>query len=176
MDRLMERCAGIDVHQQSMVVTVRVPAADGARTVRTQTFGTMTADLLVLREWLQAHAVTHVAMESTGVYWRPLYYLLEDGFTVLLINMQHLSHVPGRKSDVRDSEWLAQLLECGLLRGSLIPPAPIRDLRDLTRYPQAADRGSGAGSESAASRAAGRRPEADDGHDRCARGLGPRDG
>ena len=134
MDRLIERCAGIDVHQQSMVTTVRVPAAEGGRTVLTHTFGTMTADLLVLREWLQAHGVTHVAMESTGVYWRPLYYLLEDGFTVLLINMQHLSHVPGRKSDVRDSEWLAQLLECGLLRGSLVPPAAIRDLRDLTRY------------------------------------------
>jgi transposase len=134
MDRLIERCAGIDVHQQSMVTTVRIPAADGGRTVITQTFGTMTADLLVLREWLQANGVTHVAMESTGVYWRPLYYLLEDGFTVLLINMQHLSHVPGRKSDVRDSEWPAQLLECGLLRGSLVPPAPIRDLRDLTRY------------------------------------------
>ena len=134
MDRLIERCAGIDVHQQTMVVTVRVPGASGERVVITQTFGTMTADLLVLREWLQAQAVTHVAMESTGVYWRPLYYLLEDGFTVLLINMQHLSHVPGRKSDVRDSEWLAQLLECGLLRGSLVPPAPIRDLRDLTRY------------------------------------------
>lgn len=134
MERLIERCAGIDVHQQSMVTTVRLPGADGGRTVITQTFGTMTADLLVLREWLQAHGVTHVAMESTGVYWRPLYYLLEDGFTVLLINMQHLSHVPGRKSDVRDSEWLAQLLECGLLRGSLVPPAAIRDLRDLTRY------------------------------------------
>ncbi len=134
MERLIERCAGIDVHQQSMVTTVRLPGADGGRTVITQTFGTMTAELLVLREWLQAHGVTHVAMESTGVYWRPLYYLLEDGFTVLLINMQHLSHVPGRKSDVRDSEWLAQLLECGLLRGSLVPPAAIRDLRDLTRY------------------------------------------
>ena len=134
MDPLIERCAGIDVHQRTMVATVRLPAAGGARAVITQTFGTMTADLLVLREWLQAQGVTHVAMESTGVYWRPLYYLLEDGCTVLLINMQHLSHVPGRKSDVRDSEWLAQLLECGLLRGSLVPPAPIRDLRDVTRY------------------------------------------
>ena len=134
MDTLIERCAGIDVHQRTMVVTVRVPAADGGRAVMTQTFGTMTADLLVLREWLQAHRVTHVAMESTGVYWRPLYYLLEEDFTLLLINMQHLTHVPGRKSDVRDSEWLAQLLECGLLRGSLVPPAAIRDLRDLTRY------------------------------------------
>src|SRR5688572_10084924 len=134
MERLIERCAGIDVHQQTMVVTVRAPDASGARTVMTQTFGTMTTDLLALREWLQAFGVTHVAMESTGVYWRPLYYLLEDSCTVLLVNMKHLTHVPGRKSDVRDSEWLAQLLECGLLRGSLVPPAPIRDLRDLTRY------------------------------------------
>lgn len=134
MDSLIERCAGIDVHQRTMVVTVRVPAADGGRAMITQTFATMTADLLVLREWLQAHRVTHVAMESTGVYWRPLYYLLEDDFTLLLINMQHLTHVPGRKSDVRDSEWLAQLLECGLLRGSLVPPAAMRDLRDVTRY------------------------------------------
>jgi transposase len=134
MDTVIERCAGIDVHQRTMVVTVRLPAAGGGRAVITQTFGTMTADLLVLREWLQSHGVTHVAMESTGVYWRPLYYLLEDGFTVLLINMQHLTHVPGRKSDVRDSEWLAHLLECGLLRGSLVPPAAIRDLRDVTRY------------------------------------------
>lgn len=134
METLIERCAGIDVHQRTMVATVRIPAAGGERAVLTQTFGTMTADLLVLRDWLQAHGVTHVAMESTGVYWRPLYYLLEDGFTVLLINMQHLTHVPGRKSDVRDSEWLAQLLECGLLRGSLVPPAAIRDLRDVTRY------------------------------------------
>jgi transposase len=134
METLIERCAGIDVHQRTMVATVRSPGAGGGRAVVTQTFGTMTADLLVLRDWLQAQGVTHVAMESTGVYWRPLYYLLEDGFTVRLINMQHLTHVPGRKSDVRDSEWLAQLLECGLLRGSLVPPAAIRDLRDVTRY------------------------------------------
>lgn len=134
MDTLIERCAGIDVHQRTMVVTVRPPAAGGGRAVTTQTFGTMPTDLLVLREWLQMQGVTHVAMESTGVYWRPLYYWLEDGFTVLLINMQHLTHVPGRKSDVRDSEWLAQLLECGLLRGSLVPPVAIRDLRDVTRY------------------------------------------
>jgi transposase len=134
METMIERCAGIDVHQRTMVVTVRVPAPTGGRRIETQTFGTMTAELLVLREWLQAYGVTHVAMESTGVYWRPLYFLLEEVFTVLLINMQHLTHVPGRKSDVRDSEWLAQLLECGLLRGSLVPPPAIRDLRDLTRY------------------------------------------
>jgi transposase len=134
MEPLLERCAGIDVHQATMVVTVRVPGRDGRRTIETQTFGTMTVDLLALRDWLQAHAVTHVAIESTGVYWRPLYYLLEEVMQVVLVNMKHLSHVPGRKSDVQDSAWLAQLLECGLLRGSLVPPAPIRDLRELTRY------------------------------------------
>ena len=134
MDQLIERCAGIDVHQATMVVTVRVPGRDQPRAIVTQTFGTMTVELLALRDWLQAYGVTHVAIESTGVYWRPLYYLLEDALQVVLVNMKHLSHVPGRKSDVQDSAWLAQLLECGLLRGSLVPPAPIRDLRDLTRY------------------------------------------
>lgn len=134
MDLIIERCAGLDIHQASIVGTIRMPDGIGGRRIVTHTFGTMTVDLLALREWLQASGVTHVAMESTGVYWKPLYYLLEDGFTVILVNMQHLKQVPGRKSDVRDSEWLAQLLEYGLLRGSLVPPAPIRDLRDLTRY------------------------------------------
>ena len=134
MQSMIERCAGIDVHQATIVVTVRVPAPDGGRRAETHTFGTMTRDLLAARTWLQAHGVTHVAMESTGVYWRPVYYLLEDGFTLVLVNMQHLQQVPGRKSDVRDSEWLAHLLECGLLKGSLVPPPPMRELRELTRY------------------------------------------
>jgi transposase len=134
MEGLIERCAGVDVHQATLVVTVRMPDGSGGRHVETRTFGTMTVDLLTVRDWLQACGVTDVAMESTGVYWKPLYYLLEDGFTLLLVNMQHLKQVPGRKTDVQDSAWLAQLLECGLLRGSLVPPAPIRDLRDLTRY------------------------------------------
>lgn len=123
MDGLIERGAGLDIHQATIVATVRVPEAGGGRQVVTHTFGTMTTDLLALREWLQAYGVTHVAMESTGVYWKPIYYLLEEQVTVLLVNMQHLKQVPGRKSDVKDSEWLAQLLECGLLRGSLVPPA-----------------------------------------------------
>jgi transposase len=134
MDTRLERCAGLDVHQGTVVATVRRPGEASERTVETVTFDTMTSGLLALREWLQACGVTHVALESTGVYWKPVYYVLEDGFTLLLVNMRHLKHVPGRKSDVRDSEWLAQLLEYGLLRGSLIPPEPIRDLRDLTRY------------------------------------------
>src|SRR6059036_192609 len=94
----------------------------------------MTADLLALRDWLRAYGVTHVALESTGVYWKPVYYVLEGGFTLLLINMHELKRVPGRKTDVKDSEWLAQLLECGLLKSSFVPPPAIRELRDLTRY------------------------------------------
>jgi transposase len=134
MELLITRCAGLDVHQATVVVTVRMPDEHGGRTSVTETFGTMTADLLALREWLQAYGVTHVALESTGVYWKPVYYVLEDGFTLLLINMQELKRVPGRKTDVKDSEWLAQLLECGLLKASFVPPPPIRELRDLTRY------------------------------------------
>jgi transposase len=133
MDVLIERCAGLDVHQASVVATVRVPG-ERSRLVVTETFGTMAADLLALRDWLHAYGVTHVALESTGVYWKPVYYVLEDAFTLLLINMQRLKHVPGRKTDVRDSDWWAQLLECGLLTGSFVPPPPIRELRDLTRY------------------------------------------
>lgn len=134
MELLIPRCAGMDVHQATVVVTVRVPADDGGRRSLTETFGTMTPDLLALRDWLHAHGVTHVALESTGVYWKPVYYLLEDSFTLLLINMHELKRVPGRKTDVKDSEWLTQLLECGLLKASFVPPPPIRELRDLTRY------------------------------------------
>jgi transposase len=133
MDVLIERGAGLDVHQATVVATVRVPGPQG-RVMVTETFGTMTPDLIALREWLQAYGVTHVALESTGVYWKPVYYVLEDACTLLLINMQELKHVPGRKTDVKDSEWLAQLLECGLLKGSFVPPPPIRELRDVTRY------------------------------------------
>ena len=134
MQEVIARGAGCDIHQATIVVTVRVPDEQGGRHVETRTVGTMTVDLLVLREWRQAYGVTHVAMESTGVYWKPLYYVWEEVCTVLLVNMRHLQQVPGRKSDVQDSAWLAQLLECGLLRSSLVPPPAIRDLRDLTRY------------------------------------------
>jgi transposase len=134
MDLVIARCAGLDVHKATVVATVRVPDEQGGRRAVTTTFGTMTADLLALRDWLQAYGVTHVALESTGVYWKPVYYVLEDAFTLWLINMHALKRVPGRKSDVRDSEWLAQLLECGLLRPSFVPPPEIRELREVTRY------------------------------------------
>lgn len=134
METVLTHCAGLDVHQATVVATVRVPEGAGGRRVVTETFGTMTPDLLALREWLQAYGVTHVALESTGIYWRPVYYVLEDTCTLLLINMRHLTHVPGRKTDVQDSEWLAQLLEYGLLRSSFVPPPAIRELREVTRY------------------------------------------
>lgn len=134
MDIVITHGAGLDVHKATVVATVRVPGEAGRRRVVTETFGTMTPDLIALREWLQAYGVTHVALESTGVYWKPVYYVLEDAFALLLINMLELKHVPGRKTDVQDSEWLAQLLECGLLRSSFVPPPPIRELRDITRY------------------------------------------
>ena len=134
MDPVIDCVAGLDVHKATVVVTVRAAGANGRRTSRTETFGTMTADLIALRDWLQASGVTHVALESTGVYWKPIYYVLEDTFQLLLINMLELKHVPGRKTDVKDSEWLAQLLECGLLKASFVPPPAIRELRDITRY------------------------------------------
>jgi len=134
MERLIERGAGLDIHKASVTACVRVPGLTGERRQEVQTFGTTAAALLALRDWLNAHGVTHVAMESTGVYWKPVYYVLEEGFTCLLVNPTHVSKVPGRKTDVRDCEWLAQLLEHGLLRGSFVPPVAIRELRDLTRY------------------------------------------
>ena len=134
MERVSERVAGLDVHKKSVTVCVRVPGPAGDRRQEVQTFGTTAAALLALRDWLSAHGVTHVAMESTGVYWKPVYYVLEERFTCLLVNAAHVSKVPGRKTDVRDCEWLAQLLEHGLLRGSFVPPVAIRELRDLTRY------------------------------------------
>jgi transposase len=134
MERVIERGAALDVHQKTIAACVRVPGAGGPRQGQVQTFGTTAAQLLALRDWLLAHGVTHVAMESTGVYWKPVYYVLEEHVTCLLVNAAHVKQVPGRKTDVRDCEWLAQLLEHGLLRGSFVPPAPIRELRDLTRY------------------------------------------
>lgn len=116
------RCCGLDVHQKSVVACVLVTAEDGTvqRTVRT--FGTMTADLLALNDWLNAQQVEQVAMESTGVYWRPVFNLLEADHRAILVNAQHLQTVPGRKTDLKDSEWLADLLRHGLLKASFIPP------------------------------------------------------
>jgi transposase len=134
MERLTERVCGLDVHKQTVAACVRVPGSKGTRAQHVRTFGTTAAELLALRDWLEAHGVTHVAMESTGVYWKPIYYVLEERFACLVVNAAHVKQVPGRKTDIKDCEWIAQLLEHGLLRGSFVPPAPIRELRDLTRY------------------------------------------
>jgi transposase len=132
MDILYPCCAGLDVHKQTVVATVR-RLDKGKVCQHTRTYGTMTEQLLQLADWLEAEGVTHVAMESTGVYWKPIWNLLEDRFQILLVNAQHIKHVPGRKTDVQDSAWIAQLLQCGLLRSSLVPPTPQRQLRELTR-------------------------------------------
>jgi transposase len=134
MDLVCPRCAGLDVHKATVVASVRVPGAQpGERQTETKTFATTLRGLRELRAWLIAHGVTDVAIESTGVYWRPVFAVLEGTVRVRLVNARHVKMLPGRKTDVRDSEWLAQLLECGLLRGSFVPPAAVRDLRDLTR-------------------------------------------
>jgi transposase len=134
MDVVYERCCGLDIHKKQVVACVVVPGPDGQPTKQIRTFGTMTADLLALADWLRAQAVRHVAMESTGVYWQPIYNLLEDEFALLLANARHLKTVPGRKTDVRDCEWIADLLRHGLLKASFVPPRPQRELRELTRY------------------------------------------
>src|SRR5690242_6544107 len=128
------RCAACDVHKKTVVVTVLITAPDGSVKKQTKTFSTMTADLLALDEWLRSLQIEHLALESTGVFWHPVYNLLEEGRTIILVNPQHMKAVPGRKTDVKDAEWLADLLRHGLLKASFIPPQPIRDLRELTRY------------------------------------------
>jgi transposase len=134
MHVLYPRCCGLDIHKKTVVACVLLTDPDGTDHRVVRTFGTMTADLLALGDWLSFQAVTHVAMESTGVLWRPVFNVLEEGRTLILVNAQHLTAVPGRKTDVKDSEWLADLLRHGLLTASFVPPPPIRVLRDLTRY------------------------------------------
>jgi transposase len=135
VDVIVDRCAGLDVHKKTVMATVRRPDGRSGRGQETREFRTFTYQLVELRDWLVESGVTQVAMEATGVYWKPVWHVLEDaGFELLLVNPAHFRNLPGRKTDVADSEWLAQLLECGLLRGSFIPPADIARLRDLTRY------------------------------------------
>jgi transposase len=134
MEAVYERCCGLDVHKKSVTACVLITETDGSVKKSVRTFPTMTADLLALGDWLTSLQVRHLALESTGIYWRPVFNVLEEGRTVILVNAQHMKAVPGRKTDVKDSEWLADLLRHGLLKPSFIPPAPIRELRELTRY------------------------------------------
>lgn len=130
MEVIIERACGLDVHKETVTACVM---GDGIKK-EIRTFSTMTNDLLGLKEWLKDHKVTHVAMESTGIYWKPVFNILEDSFELLLVNARHIKNVPGRKTDVQDSEWLCKLLRNGLVKGSFVPPRDIRELRDLTRY------------------------------------------
>jgi transposase len=134
MEAIIERCCGLDVHQATVVACVIVGRANERARTEVRSFGTFTRDLLELREWLTEQRCTHVAMESTGVYWKPVYAVLEDGFDLVVGNAHHIKNVPGRKTDVKDSEWIADLLRHGLIAKSFVPPKPIRELRDLMRY------------------------------------------
>lgn len=133
MNIVYERCAGLDVHKKTVVVCAISADTHGQRSKEWRTFSTMTPDLLHMRHWLKAVGVTHVAMESTGIYWKPIFNVLEGHLEVLLVNAQHLKAVPGRKTDVKDAEWIADLLQHGLLRPSFVPPGWQREVRDLTR-------------------------------------------
>ena len=137
MEVIVERQSALDVHKAQVTACVRVPGADGERVEQVEQFSTTVRGLLVLRDWLAAHGVTDVAMEATGVYWKPVWHVLEDDFELLLVNARHVKQVPGRKTDVSDAAWLCQLAEAGLLRASFVPPKPIRDLRQLSRYRRA---------------------------------------
>jgi transposase len=133
MEAVIDVCCGVDIHKDEAVCCLR-KAGDGGVKQETRVFSTVTGGLVELKEWLLSEGCTHVAVESTGVFWKPLFNVLEDALTVVLANARHVKHVPGRKTDVKDCEWLAKLLQCGLIKGSFIPPRSIRELRDLTRY------------------------------------------
>jgi transposase len=134
VETVIERPGALDVHKQQVTACVRVPAGGRKREQHVAEFKTTVQGLLACRDWLKAHGVSHVAMEATGVYWKPVWAILEDEFECLLVNARHVKQVPGRKTDVSDAAWLCQLLEAGLLNASFVPPKPIRTLRNLTRY------------------------------------------
>jgi transposase len=133
MQIVYERCAGLDVHKKSVMACLITPEANGGRRKERQTFSTMTADLVRLRQWLTERQCSQVAMESTGVFWRPIFNILEGHVEVMVVNAQHIKAVPGRKTDIKDAEWIADLLQHGLLRPSFIPPTWQRIVRELTR-------------------------------------------
>lgn len=133
MDIIFPRVCGLDVHKETVVACVRMVGPKGKISKETRTFGTMTDELLALKGWLQRSEVTQIAMESTGVYWKPVWNILDGAFELLLVNAQHIKQVPGRKTDVKDAEWIAEILQHGLLRGSFVPDRELRELRDLMR-------------------------------------------
>ena len=133
MELLYKRCVGLDVHQKSVVACVRIAEESGRVVEEVRTFETTTTGLLALSSWLEESECSHVAMEATGVYWKPVWHILEPTFELVLANAAHIKNVPGRKTDVKDAQWIADLLAHGLIRGSFVPPTPIQDLRALMR-------------------------------------------
>jgi transposase len=133
MDVLYARCSGIDVHKRFVVACLSCVQANGSRRKEIRQFGTMTNEIVALKEWLKAAGCSHIAMESTGVYWKPIFHVLEGDFEIVLVNAQHMKAVPGRKTDVKDAEWIADLLQHGLLKASFIPSSEQQAVRDLTR-------------------------------------------
>jgi transposase len=134
VETIFERVSALDVHKAQVTACVRVPVEAGRRVGHVEEFATTVKGLLGLADWLRGFGVTHVAMEATGVYWQPVWHILEDDFELMLVNARHVKNVPGRKTDVSDAQWLCQLMEAGLLRASFVPPKPQRRLRSLTRY------------------------------------------
>src|SRR5215469_2162994 len=134
MQAIIERCCGLDVHQETVVACVLIGAPGAQPRKEVRTFRTMTRDLEALRAWLLEAGVTHVGMESTGIYWRPVYSVLEGHFDLTVGNARHIRNVPGRKTDVKDAEWIADLVRHGLIAKSFVPPKPLRELRELLRY------------------------------------------
>lgn len=134
MEVIYEKCCGIDIHKETLTACIMIGEGNRIAKKEIRTYRTMTEDIENLRDWLKRESITHIAIESTGIYWRPAYNILEEDFEIILANARHIKNVPGRKTDVADSEWLCKLLRNGLLRGSFIPPKHIRQLRDLTRY------------------------------------------
>ncbi|WP_335872518.1 IS110 family transposase [Bacillus sp. 2205SS5-2] len=134
MDPILERVAGLDIHQETVVACALYGCLDRNPKKETKTFGTTVNELLELQDWLAEHKITDVAMESTGVYWKPVWNILESHFNLILANAQRIKNVPGRKTDISDAAWIAKLLRAGLIESSFVPPVEFRDLRDLTRY------------------------------------------
>jgi transposase len=134
MQVVHEHCAGLDVHKKNVYACILMLENNGKKKREIRSFGGVTAELVKLAAWLREHGVTHVAMEATGVFWRPVWAVLEGQFELMLVNPHHIKVIPGRKTDAKDCEWIADLLQHGLIRGSFVPPADIQDLRDLTRY------------------------------------------
>ena len=175
MNIVYERCAGLDVHKRSVMACACTPDARGQRHKERESFSTMTPDVLRLRQWLTARGVTHVAMESTSVYWQPIYSLLEGHFELLLVNAQHIKAVPGRKTDVKDAEWLADLLQHGLLRPSFVPSARPSASPRVDALSHQLDRGTVSSSQSTPEDPGRGEHQAGVGSQRCNGSLCPRD-